>query len=257
MSISWLKTTIFLCRSTWDHFWVSLQLDSQDCQVGLLIIHDFTWLGWALHLFVPFKSPPKTNQTPWTSRGSPRFARNFPNIPLGLRFWEILRHDPGVHSGKLNSYHFCNAWWMTLPPAHPSTQLLLFVQNMATLSALCPFPRCHGFKSHVNNRPWGRLVEALLASLQSSHPSLGTSLMRPQDINNLIMRCFFGSFPYETTENSYPQKRKLPTKKNGGVADFTLAIGSWSKKDKVGIKYSSFCFSLFPLLGVLWGISWE
>lgn len=121
---------------------------------------------------------------------------------------------------------------MTLPPAHPSTQLLLFVQNMATLSALCPFPRCHGFKSHVNNRPWGRLVEALLASLQSSHPSLGTSLMRPQDINNLIMRCFFGSFPYETTENSYPQKRKLPTKKTGGWQISHLPLEADQKKTK-------------------------
>lgn len=71
------------------------------------------------------------------------------------------------------------------------------------------------------------------------------------------MRCFFGSFPYETTENSYPQKRKLPTKKKGGVADFTLAIGSWSKKNKVGIEYSSFGFSLFPLLGFCGGFLWD
>lgn len=138
---------------------------------------------------------------------------------------------------------------MTLPPAHPSTQLLLFVQNMATLSALCPFPRCHGFKSHVNNRPWGRLVEALLASLQSSHPSLGTSLMRPQDINNLIMRCFFGSFPYETTENSYPQKRKLPTKKKRGGGRFHTCHWKLIKKRQSGNQVFFLLLQPLPTFG--------
>lgn len=130
MSISWLKTTIFLCRSTWDHFF---QLDSQERQVGLLIIHTwFYMIGSALHLFVPFKSPQKTHQTPWTSRGDMMICQKFPKHTSGWpRFLGNIEAMTHIFKKMLDEWPF-----LQLIQALSCS----FFFNMATFPALCPFP---------------------------------------------------------------------------------------------------------------------
>ena len=130
---------------------------------------------------------------------------------------------------------------------------------MARFPALCPFPRCHGFKSHVNNRPWGRLVEALLASLRSSHPSLGTSLHTATRLQQPDNEGLFWQFPLLNHREFLPTKEKTSDNKKNGGGRFHTCHWKLIKKRQSGNQvfflFSSASSHFWGFVGDFYGIA--